>query len=522
MTIAEYPGMRIDRLPEHTPIADSEPSAPELESAIAATTRRARRRQLTWPHLALGLAGLAAGGAALGWTVGTRPATTAAAVAPGAAPVQLNLVVHIGGDTDGDREDKPGQTCPVEVAPEPEPPPAPVPPPAPPDPYACPSPDPVRDSRAGKPISWLQARCPEDGESAGDRSTDDTTDGAAANTVDTACAPDDPVDALRGVAASATRHGVLAVWTERAIFVSRDDGRTFARTLDGPGAVNRVQVDCHGRVIALRGRNMLGIDDGDTQRHRALPFGQLVHEPESTHRYEPPVTMAAGGRYIGWVGNLVLDQHLHLAITDDLGATWSFIELGQYELNEHDLAIATNGRMRLYLTQGERCGEEAFAYRGDARRGTLEAIEGRGYAFVREGEMLDGYTYSTDAHCDTGSSGASVCVLPPGLKSAPSESEDGDTDWTNWAILTGNLPIEDVWTWQLASNGRTHLATLDGSLYRLRKTRAKALTRDVPDEFQLADVDSSKRPIGIHRGHVIRWSKRYGWRVLHGPALVTQ
>lgn len=309
--------MRIDRLPEHVPLTEDQQADAGLESEVVTLNSAPRGLSGIWSLSALAVPGLVLSGLLVGWTLGAARGNTSVVIPSGQTPGKLewNLVIDLGGEPGPDDGAGVGSnTCPVEPEPEPgteEPEPEPKPAVAearkPADPYACPRPDPARDSRSGKPISWLAERCPITDEG-------DIDEQAAHES----CLPggdpygdpngDDDRGQIRGVAASATRHGVLAVWTRDTIFVSRDDGRSFERTLDGPGPVNAVQVDCHGRVIALRGRASLGIAERRSQGFRPLEFATFPDMDDSLASYETRRFLSAVGTSAGSAASVTRDH----------------------------------------------------------------------------------------------------------------------------------------------------------------------------------------------------------------------
>jgi hypothetical protein len=72
--------------------------------------------------------------------------------------------------------------------------------------------------------------------------------------------------AIHGVTLSPYDYQRIAVWNDRDIFASADEGRTFERVLVGDGIVGDVAFDPEGQLLAFRGDRWLGIRSGDADR----------------------------------------------------------------------------------------------------------------------------------------------------------------------------------------------------------------------------------------------------------------
>jgi hypothetical protein len=132
---------------------------------------------------------------------------------------------------------------------------------------------------------------------------------------------DEDIVAVRPAPSNA---GWIAAFNREHVFVSFDAGATFARVLDGDGAVNDVSFDCYGHVIVLRG-NRVGIRDGEREKWRDV---QALRGGEND-----PGGVLGGGPDVVVVGNVPdVSWEARLAVSDDLGATWSYRELaGEFE-----------------------------------------------------------------------------------------------------------------------------------------------------------------------------------------------
>lgn len=360
-------------------------------------------------------------------------------------------------------------------------------------PGSCPAPDAARDSRAGVALTDVP-------ELAGYH---------------------EDYGLLAGVATSAARHGVIAVWTRSSVLLSTDDGKTFQTVLDGPGAVSDVAVDCRGRVFALRGHRRLGVRDGERERWHTLDFTgyeswseaeRLEAEglaPESEHaewytnRLAPRI--AAGGGYIGWFGAVSPDGLTgRLALSDDGGASWRFRDV-EFSDGAAHLTLSPEGHVQLTAAWFDCMSGAESMYTGPADADLVITPT----PDIEAGALLagDGWAYTTFARCADGDQdGASeqpVCALAPG--------------GGHWRAT--NLAAGDDANLSLASNGRVSLGVVDRAVVRLKRGKLTVLAKDVPVGFSAESVDSSGRLLGLLHGHLVRWSKRQGWRVLYGPAL---
>ncbi len=136
--------------------------------------------------------------------------------------------------------------------------------------------------------------------------------------------------AIAGFAGAPTDSRRVAVWTDEEVHVSADGGGSWDRVLDGPGAVLGVSFDCHGRVLALRDGNGLGMRDGPREAWRSVPAMSMRVSDEAAPRYAPKVV--GGGRAVAVVGNREGDDgEAWAALSDDGGATWRHVSLGWYE-----------------------------------------------------------------------------------------------------------------------------------------------------------------------------------------------
>lgn len=134
------------------------------------------------------------------------------------------------------------------------------------------------------------------------------------------------------VAGAPTDSRWIAAWNEHDIHVSRDGGASWDRVLVGPGDVVDVSFDCHGRVLALRDGNGLGMRDGAREAWRTIPGVDVNIGSIDESRYTG--TVVGGGRAVAVIGPRDAesgDGEAWVAISDDGGATWRHASLGWYD-----------------------------------------------------------------------------------------------------------------------------------------------------------------------------------------------
>ena len=170
-----------------------------------------------------------------------------------------------------------------------------------------------------------------------------------------------PEDVTR-VSVALTNARWLAAWNDKHVFVSRDGGATFTRTLDGPGAVIDVAFDCFGHPIVLRDNARVGIRD-DRDRWARVP-GLRGDDGDLNN-------LIGGGPDVVVLGvtSEADSQMGRLAITRDLGTSWSFRDLSPYyegrNASGHQLA---DGRIRVALSFVDCMHDPMYWYAIDGER----------------------------------------------------------------------------------------------------------------------------------------------------------
>jgi len=307
---------------------------------------------------------------------------------------------------------------------------------------------------------------------------------------------------LLGVAASEATPGVLAAWTNTRVLRSIDDGISFHRVLDNPGDVAHVAVDCHGRVIALRDRHLLGIRRGDKEQWQMLDDAKKFHPTSWKHGgYRQKPLVAAGGGWLAWI--VTRDEHAALlGLSYDSGRHWRYRRFSNYsELRAH-LSLTHRGTVHLRLTQFDCMAGDQQVHLGRAdgplRKTTLPDIENG--AWIGH----DGWVYTDAARCRDDANRLVLCTLHPRSNT--------------WRPMSPPIPNQESLL-SVAENGRRTMAVIGERLYGLRRGRARLLSSKVPGYATATAVDSQGRLLSLLEGHVVRWSPRRGWRVIAGPAL---
>jgi hypothetical protein len=158
--------------------------------------------------------------------------------------------------------------------------------------------------------------------------------------------PEQPFGMHQLVAAH-TNASWVAAWNDDEIQLSIDGGLSYARVLDGPGAVRAVTFDCFGRAIAFRGEQ-LGIRDGRRESWRAVPGVNADADA--------PIALVGGGPDVIVVGTSEERDtwQARLAVTGDLGASWWFRDLVDYwETGQLDGRQDPDGAIHLVLTTAD-------------------------------------------------------------------------------------------------------------------------------------------------------------------------
>lgn len=139
--------------------------------------------------------------------------------------------------------------------------------------------------------------------------------------------PPDLDEQVTGLAVSPTNAGWIAAWNANHVFVSTDAGTSFHRKLDGDGVVHSVQFDCFGHVVAARG-DKLGVADGERETWRTV---QGIDLRDADEYHYDDVHVIGGGRDLIIFGKQPGETgRARVAVSRDLGATWSYHDMSEY------------------------------------------------------------------------------------------------------------------------------------------------------------------------------------------------
>jgi len=286
-------------------------------------------------------------------------------------------------------------------------------------------------------------------------------------------APADP-NAPQIVEVAVSREGcTIAVRTAATIAVSFDGGRSFART-----DLSAAQMaSAGGRVMLLDHQRGLGtMLPGHATVWRALP------------------TPLVDGKLFAAGTWTVLAGEKLAAFSDDHGDSWRYVELPE----------------RVAITR-----LEANGYIYGSRSNTIVEPDGMNIAVYTSTRYVADLAHPHWRALDTN----------PGTPADETGRYALETDkfWGcgaseklelvrggNAATVAGDLR-DDVWPIRVHTNAGVTFASLSNQLVRLDGANAIALG-EIPGE--LVDVDASATPIVRAEGHLLRWSKTGGWRVL--------
>jgi len=317
------------------------------------------------------------------------------------------------------------------------------------------------------------------------------------------------------VAVSTRAFGTMAVRTESRLYLSWDDGRTFAPVdPDWAGPPLDVAVGPAGEVWTVHedGLRVFGADG----RHR------LVAAPDRpTRGGTGDLQLVVAGGYIGIVDT---SSSMDLAASSDEGRSWTLHRLhgfggpdGYYaEIN--GINIDSNGTVNYVGKLEEDDGIAVGWHRGripDDRWETfsgLPTLSGNGLGLGHDNTI---YELSMGSEYDP-----QRCV-PVGERGVCTVDQTGHR-----SFLIGGA---DRWRpFSVAHNGRETYAVYGRNLLQLTRTSARIVAWDVPgaardDEDSAAardrdfSVDSCDRVVLLDRGRVVRWSEATGWRIVWEP-----
>ena len=284
--------------------------------------------------------------------------------------------------------------------------------------------------------------------------------------------PADP-EGWRGTAASPDELGLIALWSDRTLWVSRDDGRTFRQELAAPEPLAAVAVGADARVYAARhgGRFGLLTPSGRTRWLRL--------------DYDQALALAHGG---SWTVLLTMsaDRQLGLApilwATSDHGETWRRLVAPAAGDLDNRLRVAADGSIDLLVRVTGDLAPRIRLYRGH--------VDGRPFSPVHDAEDPQ----------------------PFGL------GHDGSTARISWSggdarLEPYRLALSD-WHVVVGAGAARTLAVADGRLLALNGPLAQTISEWVPGRPAGLTSDGIGRSLAIIGRVAVRHSAAHGWRRL--------
>jgi hypothetical protein len=324
---------------------------------------------------------------------------------------------------------------------------------------------------------------------------------------------------VRGVAAAADAYGVIAVWTDRVLWVSRDDGRSFRQELAAPGPLTAVAVGRDGRVHAARHGRIGTLSPAGHTRWHDLDASQVLAIAAA-----PPREIDRAAKSPGWLAVLALhdDQAAGAAplvwLSDDDGQSWRSLIAPHHGDAANRLWVSPDGvidlltedsdgsvggdgdgpdnlfgagpwRLRLYRAHADDH-PLALVFAGDAPAPFAMGHDGLRWRLAWDGDQLQ-LTAGGEASGNTG----------PIVRPAAGRSAGGVVPVRNWDV-------------RVAASGQHTVAIADGHLLDLGRGAPRVVTRRVPGRIDALAVDGLGRAVATAGGSALRYSPRHGWRRL--------
>jgi hypothetical protein len=284
----------------------------------------------------------------------------------------------------------------------------------------------------------------------------------------------DDADGWRGVAASPDQFGVVALWSERTVWVSRDDGRSFRQELAAPEAIGAVTVGEDGRVYAARHGGRLGL---------LTPGG---HTRWLRLDYDQSLAIAQGGTWIVLLA-MSRDRQLGLApilwVTPDHGASWRRLVAPAAGDLDNRLRVAADGSIDLLVRATGDLAPRIRHFRGH--------VDGRPFSALLDSEDPQPFGLGHDG------STARLVVE----RADRAHLEPYGLFVVDWDIVLGTGPDHT-------------LAVADRRLLALSGTRAAPLSGRVPGHVRALAGDGIGRTVAIIGRVALRHSPTHGWRRL--------
>jgi len=278
---------------------------------------------------------------------------------------------------------------------------------------------------------------------------------------------------------------VIAVASEHRVWISRDDGKTFAPALQGTGSASELFVEPSGRVytlrsnarehraadgvVHLRSENELGIAELDgRERWRELTDNMV---PLVAHGGWI-AGLAAGGVEIGW----------------NAGDSWSFVPGGQ-DWNPWVISMGEHGVVRFLAS---RMGKNDTL---DSGMSLLVAHDGRRATAVWSMQSADLPSVPSDETPCAGFAGSTLHLIVTDRKAGPrgtrliSVGGNGAVRERVLTTLVGGVVLDPGLTCEIAGNEHAAYLALDNVVFRI-DTSEPRVSDHTSDELHSIAVDA--------------------------------
>jgi hypothetical protein len=290
---------------------------------------------------------------------------------------------------------------------------------------------------------------------------------------------------LRGVAAAADEFGVIAVWTDRVVWVSRDDGRSFRQELAAPEPLGAVAVGPDARVYAARLGGRLGIlSPGGSASWVELGCDQVLAIDASAE----------------WLAVLALhtDRSDGLSpivwLSSDHGSTWRRLVAPTHGDTLNQIRVSTDGVIDLLAL------DSVLAAGGAASlRHYTGHVDGRPFELSSSGDDPQPFGLDHDGRSwRLAGNDTQMRLTATGLPTVDAAS---------------SLRVRS-WDIRLAANREHTVASADGQMVELGAGPPRTVARRVPGPIDSLALDGIGRIVATVGGKAVRYSTRHGWRSL--------
>jgi hypothetical protein len=348
-----------------------------------------------------------------------------------------------------------------------------------------------------------------------DATTTSVAPAPAAAPVPVAPAPPALIDEPLVKIVAASDAPVIAVASEHQVWISRDDGKTFAPALQGTRSADELFVEPAGRVYALRSavrehRAADGVVHARSENE--LGIAELDGRERWHELTDDMVPLVARG---GWIAGLGTGG---VEIGQNAGDSWSFVP-GSQEWNPWVIAVGEQGVVRFLAS---RMGKDDTL---DSGMSLLVAHDGRRATAVWSMRVADLPSVPSDETPCAGFAGSTLHLVVTDRKAGPrgtrliSIGGDGAVRARVLANLVGGVVLDPGLTCEIAGNEHAAYLALDGVVFRI-DTSEPRVSDHTSNEFQSIAVDAHGDLLVLARRCVRRFQagSRREDEVVCGPA----